>query len=93
MRNGDDSSINLALTEILRESWRTHAWEGSPPPPFRNIQYIATALFVLRMKGLIDGTDPAPAVEILATQLPHASRERSTSLCQARNRCSRPGPL
>ena len=52
-----------------------HAWEGSPPPPFRNIQYIATALFVLRMKGLIDGTDPAPAVAILATELPHASEE------------------
>jgi len=70
-----DSSITLALTEILRERWRAHAWEDAPPPPFRNIQYIATALFVLRMKGLIDGIDPAPAVEILSTGLPSASEE------------------
>jgi hypothetical protein len=67
-----------SFTIMLRERWRTHPWSYSPPPPFRNIQYIATALLLLHAKKQINGTAPQPAIELIKTGLPSASAEETT---------------
>ena len=71
-------SMEQSLTTIPRERWRTYAWEGSPPPPFRNIQYIAAALALLYVNQEIDSTDPEAAIHLLKAGLPSASAEDIT---------------